>query len=109
MYSKRRASSRLNNNGNINEVEALRQVFFAFFLHAKRRNTNMQKKGYVHLKIECGTANPFYNPEIEAYVYEDLTCRNPNHNETLNLNKVKSYNDDLMDSEDSLSDQNIKN
>ena len=58
----------------------------------------------MHLHVEFGTRNPFYNPEVEPYVYEDFFCRNLTPNESLDLNKVNSYKDSLMASKNSLVD-----
>jgi hypothetical protein len=42
---------RLNKSSSINEVEALREVFFQFFHHAKRSGREKSGKGYVQLDI----------------------------------------------------------
>ncbi len=44
----------------INEVNALRGIFFSFFHHAKRDGRENAAKGYVHLDFNIVSNNPFY-------------------------------------------------
>lgn len=45
----------------INEVEALREVFFAFFHHTKRSGREDMSSGYVKIDLWNMSNNPFYD------------------------------------------------
>jgi len=55
-------------NGYINEVEALRGVFFAFF-HARKQEGKVGRKRNDLLKMDFDevTLNPFYNDELRNF------------------------------------------
>ena len=57
----RKRELQLKKSTSVDEVEALREVFFAFFHHTKRNGRENENSGYVKIDLWNMSNNPFYD------------------------------------------------
>jgi hypothetical protein len=64
MFLKRREEWQTKHNGGINEVEALKNIFYSF-LFAQKQAVSSTHRNSVKLETNMRTLNPFYKVEFE--------------------------------------------
>jgi hypothetical protein len=64
MFLKRREEWQTKHNGGINEVEALKNIFYSF-LFAQKQAVSSTHRNSVKLETNMCTLNPFYKVEFE--------------------------------------------
>jgi hypothetical protein len=63
---KRREAWQRKHNGGINEVEALKNIFYSF-LFAQKQASSSTHRNSVKLETDMRTLNPFFNEDFELY------------------------------------------